>query len=516
MPLVLSDFGASATFLVFFLKEVILIRFLAYFKPEDKVVRAMDATQQVLNIFEQLSAIPRGSGREAGISSWLQERAKAHGFTSEVDEARNLVIRVPASAGYEAAPVIILQGHMDMVCEKTPDSPHDFTRDPIRCIVEGDWLHADGTTLGADNGVAIALSLALAEDPLVAHPALELLFTVEEEVGLGGANLLKPGFLKGKLLLNLDSEDEGTFVIGCAGGQRANLRLPFAAEVPTGKTGLKLRVAGLRGGHSGVDIQKHYASANQLLARVLFNLNQTAPLALSSLDGGTAHNAISRAAEATFACAAGDVPALEGVVRDYERILNSEYSASENSIRLSLSPAAVTSAATLAETAKLLNLLIALPHGVAEMSASLAGFVETSNNLARIEIADGALKVVTSQRSTVLSRLVELTERILAIGRLAGAETSISEAYPGWEPARNSPLLARSLETYQRVFGNPARVELIHAGLECGTIGAIYTDLEMISLGATIENPHSPGERLNIPSMGKVWEYLVEFLKTSQ
>ncbi len=473
----------------------------------------MDSTQQVLNIFEQLSAIPRGSGREAQISRWLQERAAQHGFSSATDEAGNLVIRVPATAGYESAPVNILQGHMDMVCEKTPDSPHDFSKDPIRCIVDGDWLHADRTTLGADNGIAIALGLALAENASVARPALELLFTVQEEAGLGGANLLQPGFISGKILLNLDSEDEGTFIVGCAGGQGTHIRLPFTAGVPLNKTGYKLRVAGLRGGHSGVDIHKHYASANKLIARVLFHLNKTAPLSLMSLNGGMAHNAISRTAEATFACAAGDGLALEEVVRNFERILNNEYSASESGITLTLTPVEVTRAATEADTAKMLGLLMALPHGVAEMSASVAGFVETSNNLAHLEIDEDALKIATSQRSTVMTRMEELTERIMAMARLAGAEVHSNPAYPGWQPEMKSALLQRSVETYQAVFGVAPRVQMIHAGLECGTIGAIYSGLDMISLGATIENPHSPGERMYIPSVGKVWQYLVEFLQ---
>lgn len=476
----------------------------------------MDATQKVLQIFEELSAVPRGSGRETKIARWLQERAEANGFLWKSDSARNLLIRVPATPGFEAAPIVVLQGHLDMVCEKTPDSTHDFTTDPIRCLVDGDWLHADRTTLGADNGIAIALALALVEDPSVVHPALELLFTVEEEVGLGGANLLQPGFVKGKILLNLDSEDEGTFVVGCAGGQKTSLRRPFTAEEPAGKTGYRLRVDGLRGGHSGVDIHKHFASANQLLARALFQINQAVPLQLMGVDGGTAHNAIARAAEATFACAAEALSALETFVRDCERMFNAEYAASESGITLTLASVPLTRAATLAETASLIDLLFVLPHGVAAMSASVEGFVETSNNLARIEMVGEALQVVTSQRSTVPSRKAELSERIGTLGRLAGAEVTQGEGYPGWEPDMQSALLKRSVETYQRLFGVAPRVEMIHAGLECGTIGSIYPGMEMISLGATIENPHSPVERLYIPSVGKVWEYLVAFLQASK
>jgi dipeptidase D len=476
----------------------------------------MDATQTVLNIFEQISAIPRGTKREAALSKWLQARAGAHGFTSQVDEANNLVIRVPATPGYEAAPTVVLQGHMDMVCEKTPDSPHDFLKDPIHCIVEGEWLHADRTTLGADNGIAIALGLALAEDPSVAHPALELLFTVEEEVGLGGANLLKPGFIHGKILVNLDSEEEGTFIVGCAGGQTTRMRLPLNFADSALGAAFHLKVSGLRGGHSGVDIHKHYASANRLLARTLAQIQAVTPLQLMSLNGGTAHNAISREAEAAFACAPGQEFALRQALREFESTLNAEYSVSESGITLTLTPSAAGRAASVADSARAINLLVALPHGVAEMSASVEGFVETSNNLARIEIAEEALKIVTSQRSTVMTRMAELTARITAIGLLAGAEVNNSPAYPGWQPDMQSPLLQRSVDTYQRVFGRAPKVQMIHAGLECGTIGAIYGDLDMLSLGATIENPHSPGERLHIPSVGKVWQYLVAFLQATQ
>jgi dipeptidase D len=476
----------------------------------------MDATQNILNIFEQLSAVPRGSGREAQISRWLQERADAHGFPWKADKAGNLVIRVPATPGYESAPVVVLQGHMDMVCEKTPDSPHDFLKDPIRCIVDGDWLHADRTTLGADNGIAIALGLALAEDKSVAHPALELLFTVEEEVGIGGANHLQPGFIAGKILVNLDSEEEGAFIIGCAGGMKTRMRLPLSFEEPELNAAFHLKVCGLRGGHSGVDIHKHRASANKLLARTLAQLRRISPLALMSLNGGTAHNAISREAEASFACEVDMVPLIQQATKEFASVLNREYSSVESGITLALTPAEAKRAVTLADSDKVIHLLSALPHGVAEMSASVDGFVETSNNLARIEISETALNVVLSVRSSVMTRRDELTARISAIGLLAGAEVENSEGYPAWQPEPKSALLKRSVDTYKTLFGKTPKVEMIHAGLECGIIGAIYGNMEMISLGATIENPHSPTERLYIPSIERVWRYLVAFLRASK
>jgi len=473
----------------------------------------MDSVQHVLDIFEQISAIPRASGHEAQLAKWLQGLASERGYSSSIDEVGNLVICIPASVGRESAPTIVLQGHMDMVCEKTPDSTHNFLTDPIRCIVEGDWLHADHTTLGADNGIAIALALALVSDPSVLHPALELLFTVEEEVRLGGAKYLKPGFLAGKILINLDSEDEGTFVVGCAGGQTTNISFPLVFKKPAHSTAYHLKVSGLRGGHSGVDIHKHYASANKLLARVLEHLQQITPLALMSLHGGTAHNAISREASASFVAAAEKEGLLYQAVKDFESVLKKEYSPIDSGINLALVPLKPEDAASETDSARAIQLLMALPHGVSEMSASVEGFVETSCNLASVEIDSSVLKVITSQRSTVMSRMAELTGRITAIGQLAGAEVVNETAYPGWQPDMKSQLLQRSIETYQVLFEQKPEVRMIHAGLECGTIGSIYSGMEMISLGVTIENPHSPVERMYIPSIERVWRYLVTFLQ---
>lgn len=474
----------------------------------------MDSTQKVLNLFEQLSAIPRGTGREAELRGWLCAWAERHQLTWSVDQAGNLVIRVPATPGFENAPVIVLQGHMDMVCEKTPDSPHDFTRDPIRCIVEGEWLRADRTTLGADNGIAIALAMALVEEESVGHPPLELLFTVEEEVGIGGANKLQPGFIAGKVLLNLDSEEEGTFIVGCAGGQTTRIVLPLTFETLASKQAFRLEVSGLLGGHSGVDIHKHRASANQLLGRALAHLQKITPLRLVSMKGGTAHNAIARGAEAVIAFDPEQRERVEQGLQNFQAVLQSEYAASDPDITLTLSPVSAEQAASPADSARAIQLLIALPHGVTQLSASVPGFVETSNNLATVEIAESALRVVSSQRSTVMSRLAELTERIRAIGSLAGAGVTSSEAYSGWQPNRDSQLVRRSVEIYTQTFGATPKVEMIHAGLECGVIGGIFGGMDMISLGATIQNPHSPSERLHIPSVGRVWQYLTAFMES--
>lgn len=470
--------------------------------------------QKIIDIFEKISAIPRGTGREAALSAWLQTWADGRGYAWQSDSAGNLLIRVPASPGREAAPILILQGHMDMVCEKTPESTHDFLTDPIRPVVDGDWLRADGTTLGADNGIAIALALALVEDETLSHPPLELLFTVEEEVGIGGANRLQPGFALGKILINLDSEEEGTFVVGCAGGQTTRIRMGLWYEPLNHWQTYHLKVAGLQGGHSGVDIHKHRANANNLLARTLERIRARVPMRIAALNGGTAHNAIPREADACIAFDSGNFGVVEQALRDFEQGLAAEYAGVEHGISLSLGKCDYERAVNEVGTEKLVQFLLAIPHGVAHLSASVEGFVETSNNFARLEIEHEELHIVTSQRSTVMSRLEALTTRIGAIALLAGAQVRHSDGYPAWQPDMESALLKRSQDVYQSLFGVAPKVEMIHAGLECGIIGSIFGGMDMISLGATIQNPHSPQERLNIPSVGRVWQLLVALLES--
>lgn len=471
-------------------------------------------TKKIIELFEQVSAIPRGTGREAALSAWLQEWAKGRGFARQTDEVGNLLIRVPASPGCEAAPIVILQGHMDMVCEKTPESQHDFLKDPIRPVVDGEWLRAEGTTLGADNGIAIALAMALAEDDSLRRPPLELLFTVEEEVGIGGANRLKPGFAQGKILVNLDSEDEGVFIVGCAGGRTTTIRLGLWFEPLTQWQAYRLRVAGLQGGHSGVDINKHRANANSLLARTLERIRLRVPVRVAALNGGTAHNAIPREANACVAFDSGNYEVVESILREFETTLALEYAGVETGISLSLQACEAERAVSEIGTEKLIQLLLSVPHGVADMSAGAAGFVETSNNFAKAEIRGDELHIVTSQRGTVMSRLEALTTRISAIALLAGAQVGHSDGYPSWQPDMDSALLRRSREVYQSLFGVEPKVEMIHAGLECGIIGAIFGGMDMISVGATIRNPHSPQERLHIASVGRVWQFLSALLES--
>jgi len=477
-------------------------------------------TREILDIFEQIAAIPRCSKHEEKISQWLQQWARDKGFTVRADSAGNVVIEVAASERYENAPPVVIQGHTDMVCEKTPDSAHDFSTDPIRPIADGEWLRADNTTLGADNGIAIAMGLVLATDKTVSHPELELLFTVDEEQGLTGAAKLAPDFIKGRILLNIDSEDEGVLTVGCSGGKETRISLPLSfTELPEDYQVYRISVSGLRGGHSGVDIHKHRASANRILARLLGLLKESDNIRLVSIKGGTAHNAIARDAEARIAFNSADNGAVGKNISDFEQIVRNEFATSEKlpSVEISgpESGAGQSSrSVSTGDTARAINLMLALPHGVIGMSLDIEGLVETSTNFAIVEIKDDALKILSSQRSSVMSQLDELSRRIEALSALAGADTESGNAYPAWEPNMDSPLLERCKDTYQKLYGKQPSVEIIHAGVECAILGAKYPGMDMISLGPTIENPHSPEERINIPTIGKVWDYLVEILKS--
>lgn len=476
----------------------------------------IDSTQRILDLFEQINAIPRCSKNEAAVCQWLQQWAQKRGLPVRSDAAGNMVIDVPASSGYEAAPTVVFQGHVDMVCEKRPDSPHDFSTDPIRHVIDGEWLRADGTSLGADNGVAVALGMALAMDDTVEHPPLELLFTVDEETGLTGAQALESGFVTGRILLNVDSEDEGVFTVGCAGGTDSHLERPLTcAPCDPGQALVRLTVSGLRGGHSGIDIDKHRASANKVLARALDAIWTIEPFQLVDIEGGTTHNAIARDAEACLAVAPESAAAAATAVAELERVLRTEYRATEPDLSLTLAPAATPApddAIRETDTRTVIDLLLTLPHGVAAMSPEIPDLVETSANLAVVRHADGRLKILHSKRSTVMSRLTAFTAAMTAMARLAGASAETGTQYPSWEPDLGSPLLNRCKTVYQSCFQVKPKVEIIHAGLECAIIGSKYPGMDMISFGPTMENPHSPDERLYLPSLERIWQFIVALM----
>lgn len=491
-------------------------------------------TKEILDIFGQIAAIPRCSGNEEAISRWLQRWADENGFEHQADSVGNVIIRIPASKGYEQAPIVVIQGHSDMVGQKTPDSKHDFKTDPIQLVYDGDWLKADQTTLGADNGIGIALGLALATDTSLAHSPLELLFTVDEEVGMSGASALGPEFVKGRILLNVDSELEGMFTVGCAGGRTTSVVLPLTfASLPGHVEPYRLIAKGMKGGHSGDDIGKYRANANKIMARALNIIRASFEIRLINFKGGSIANAITREAEVMIAVDPASVPAIQEQMADYEHIVRQEYPGDPDvTIRLTETTPDFAGYVTAAfdyfakdqlraglnrqDTHRIINLLCALPHGVARMSADIEGLVETSNNLAIVEIRNNLLHILSSQRSSARSRLDELTARIESTALLAGASVNSGKAYPGWRPNMDSPLLERCLKTYRELFGREAGVESCHAGLECGIIGSKYEGMDMISFGPTIENPHSPDERLNIPSVANVWSFMVNLIASYQ
>ena len=472
-------------------------------------------TQTIIDLFARINAIPRCSKKEAAICRWLDAWAGEHGFFARHDDAGNRVIEIPPTPGYESAPPVVFQAHVDMVCEKRPDVVHDFTNDPITLVTEGDWLTADGTSLGADNGIAVAMAMALATDDTIARPPMELLMTVDEETGLTGAMALTPGFVKGRILLNVDSEDEGVFTVGCAGGKDATLRLILEKmPIPEHWRAFRIAAEGMQGGHSGIDIAKHRANANRVLARAVDHLRQHHELRLVSLAGGTVHNAIPRDAVAVVVSPA-PAEALAALLDELAVQLKSEYRATESQLRVSVTAdsfVAATEAVSREQSRRIIDLLMALPTGVSEFSADVDGLVETSSNLAVVNTDSGALKVLSSQRSSIASRLTANCRRVDSIAELAGADIAWDNGYPPWPPDLSSPLLARCQRVYQDLFKTEPVVEIIHAGLECAVIGSIYPGMDMISFGPTMENPHSPDERLYLPSVKNIWHFLVALL----
>lgn len=471
--------------------------------------------KKILSHFDAINAIPRCSSNEDRICRWLLDWAEGQGFKTKRDGRGNILVQVPSSAGYETAPTVIVQGHVDMVCEKTSASDHDFSKDPIITLQEGEWLRARDTSLGADNGIALAYAMTLAEDFSLAHPPLELLFTVDEESGLTGVKHLGSNMISGRYLINLDSEEEGIFTIGCAGGVDTTLSMGLQVEpIPQGWQCHELSVGGLRGGHSGIDIHKQRGNANKLLARTLACIRQTSPIRLVQFAGGSRHNALARDAEVIIAGPPDDLAAVKQDIAMMENTIRQEFADDEPELFITLQPSAdlATSGLTLAETDRILWLILALPHGVTRMSPIADELVETSCNLAMVYVMDQALKITSSQRSSRLSRLAELTTSIHAIGDMAGATAVDENDYPPWPPDPKAHLVKLAASVYEQLFAAKSKLQVIHAGLECAIIGDQYPEIQMISCGPTIENAHSPQERLHLPSVEKVWRLLTALL----
>lgn len=471
-------------------------------------------TKKILDIFKEISDVPRQSKHEELISAWLVEWAEKRDLTVRTDHAMNVFITIPATPGYENKPGVVLQGHMDMVCEKTPDSDHDFQKDPIKLIYDGDWLTADKTTLGADNGIALAYALAIAEDKSIEHPELELLFTVDEETGLTGVNELAPGSLKGKILLNLDSEDEGIFTIGCCGGQDTKAWFPLEyTDLRSGTEVIKIMAGGCRGGHSGGDITQHRANANKLVVRTLWEVCEKLDAQLVSVTGGTAHNAIPRDAEAVIAVNKDKKDAVLETIKNMEADFRNEYNTTEPGLFLKTEAAVADKAIESKLARRICQFMLAFPTGMEERAPGEPDLAETSNNFAVIRTENDTMRFLSSQRSQIMSSRNMMTQKIEMLAELAGAEYESGNGYSSWQPNFESPLLAHCKNVYKDLYGSEPKVNVIHGGLECGVIGAKHEGMDMISFGPTIENPHSPDERMYVPSVGKVWDFLIVLLK---
>lgn len=468
----------------------------------------------VFHYFEEVCRVPRPSKKEEKIRAYLLEFARQHDLSVKVDEAGNVLMSKPATPGMEDRKAVILQSHMDMVCEKNKDTQHDFDTDPIETYVDGEWLRAKGTTLGADNGIGIATELAVLASDDIGHGPVQCLFTVDEETGLTGAFALKEGFMEGDILINLDSEDEGELFIGCAGGAGTTATFPCTmTAAPEGYFFFRVAVKGLTGGHSGDDINKNRANANKLLNRYLTSLMRKYDLRLCEIDGGNLHNAIPREAYAVCAVPMKDKEAVRVDLNIYLAEIENEYAVTEPNLRMELeSETPCLKVMDVEQMKRFLLSIYAVHNGVYAMSQDIAGLVETSSNLASIKQEEGCIKVVTSQRSSILSSRVDMSQMVGAAFELGGATVETGDGYPGWKPNPSSEILRVAVESYKRLFGTEPKVKAIHAGLECGLFLEKYPSLDMVSFGPTLRGVHSPDERMLIPTVDKFWRHLLDVL----
>lgn len=471
--------------------------------------------KEVFDFFAEVNKIPRPSKKEEKMIAYLQAFAAERGLDCKVDEIGNVLIRKGATPGMEDRKTVILQSHMDMVCEKNRDVEFDFEKDAIRTYVDGEWMKAEGTTLGADDGIGVAMELALLDATDIAHGPIECVFTRDEETGLSGAFGMQPGFMSGDILLNLDSEDEGQFFVSCAGGAGTTAEFDFTPiDAPQDYFFFELKVKGLTGGHSGDDINKKRANANKILARFLYNSLAKYDLYLCDIQAGGLHNAIPREAAVVCAIPMKDKENIRVDWNIFAADVEEEYSVTEKTMQFELQSESAQPKAVDREVArKLIWALQAVHHGILSMSQDI-DLVETSSNLASIRLVEGNKIVIrTSQRSSILSARHNMSNTIKATFELAGAKVEVGEGYPGWKMNPNSKILKIVVDTYKEMFGKEPKVLGIHAGLECGLFSEKYPGLDMVSFGPTLRGVHSPDERLLIPTVGMVWEHMKLILK---
>jgi dipeptidase D len=467
--------------------------------------------------FYEISQIPRCSKHERKVRDYVLSIANHNGLPYRTDSTGNLVIHVDATGGSHSCPAVILQSHLDMVCEKENGRQHDFEKDPIRLKRKDDSIGAEGTTLGADNGIGVAASLAVMESKDIVHGPLEHLFTIDEETGLTGAMDLAEDMLEGRLLINMDTEEDGALYIGCAGGKDTELLVDLETEpLLPDSVSVKIRIGGLQGGHSGIDIHQGRGNAIRLLARFLWKEARQTDLRVASINGGSKHNAIPRDCDAVVCLAQEKFHALERHVAHYGTIVSDEYGLSDPDVSVAIEKKGIekpVAVFTRSFQKRLLNLLYSMPNGVMSMSQTVPDLVQTSNNLAIVETGASQLRIVTSQRSSMPSELEDISDTICAIGDQVGARIHQGNGYPPWRPNLDSALLSLAKSSYRSLFDKTPEVKAVHAGLECGIIGDKFSGMDMISFGPTILGAHSPTERVQISTVERFWDFLLVLLK---
>ena len=466
--------------------------------------------------FYEISQIPRPSKKEEKILEYLRNFAKEYSVEMLEDDIHNIVMKVPATKGYENAPIVVIQGHVDMVCEKNKGTKHDFDNDPIKLVRDGEWLRADGTTLGADNGIGVATGLAMVTDDSVTHGPLELLFTVDEETGLTGANNLSTDILEGKILLNCDSEEDGAFYVGCSGGQdTVGIYDIEWKDVKKDLTPYELTISGLKGGHSGLDIANGRANAIKLLTRLLLKLTDV-DYRIAEINGGSKRNAIPREAEVILLVKEGDEAKIKKIAGEFVKETLLEFKVNDGGLKVELSKkeGSYGKAFRRKFAKKILHVLNSLPHGIMAMSPDIPGLVETSTNLATVFTEGDKLRIGTSQRSSIESAKLNISNIVKSTFALSGVEEILdADSYPGWQPNMNSKILKLSKEVFKEQYGKDPEIKAIHAGLECGILADKYPGLDMVSLGPTIQGAHSPDERVNIKDVEKYYKLVSGILE---
>lgn len=471
----------------------------------------------VFKYFEKISGIPRCSGDEKRISDYLLNFAKENNLEAIQDDALNIIIKKAATKGYENAPTVILQGHMDMVCEKNRGTEHDFQKDPIKLRVEDDFIKATGTTLGADNGIAVAYCLAILASDDIEHPALEVLITTEEETGMGGASSVKAENLSGKVLINIDSEEEGELLASCAGGIRNKIRLTIELEgKKEGFSAYKLSIRGLKGGHSGMDIDKGRGNSNKLIGRVLNDINSKLEIFISEINGGAKSNAIPREAEVVFFVREENKNTLLNIVKEWDKTFKNELRASDPGVTLEVEERDKKGYRVFSRalTDKIINLLVLMPQGIQTMSMDIKGLVQSSTNLGVVTTSEDEVTFESAVRSSVKTLKYSIVKEIEAISKLVGAVMELEAEYPAWEYKENSYIRNIFINVYKNMYGKDPKITAIHAGLECGILTDILGELDMISFGPNMFDVHTPDEKLSISSTDRMYNYLLEVLKS--